>query len=240
MSETKKIALVSGATKGIGEEVVRQLSQKNIVVLIGARELAKGKAIAKELQDDGMDAHAIKLDVTDQASVDGAAQFIKQHYGVLDILINNAGVGNYAEVDALSLAIFKEIYEVNVFGVVRLTEAMLPLLKKSGDGRIINLSSNLGSLHQTQDPQNPASGAHLPAYNSSKSAVNALTVQLAKFLKSDNIVINAIDPGFTNTAINGHTGTRTVQQSAGPIVELALAKNSPNGNFLFENQPTEW
>ncbi len=238
--QTKKIALVSGANRSIGKELARQLGKQDVMVLLGSRDLGAGEATADELRQDGADVTAIQLDVTSQTSVDTAVAHITKQYGRLDILVNNAGVGDYSEIDTVSLAVFESTYAVNVFGVVRLTEALLPVLKKSPDARIINVSSGLGSLERTQNPADSAYNLHLPAYNSSKTALNAITIQLAKFLQHDGIAINAVDPGFTATDLNGHTGTRSVAQSAEAIVWLALLPDSPTGKFFFDKKEAAW
>jgi NAD(P)-dependent dehydrogenase (short-subunit alcohol dehydrogenase family) len=237
---TNKVALITGANRSIGKEIARQLSQQNITVIIGSRDPIKGEAAATELRSNDAPVVAVQLDVTDQASIDKVAAYITAKYGKLDILINNAGVATYEEMDKISFNAFQQTYAVNVFGIVQVTEAMLPLLKKASKSRVINLSSEMASLKGTQDPKAPAYNLHLPAYNSSKTAVNAMTIQFAKVLQNDGIVVNAVDPGYTDTDLNNHTGIRSVEESAKSVVWLALVTDSQTGKFFFDTVEADW
>jgi NAD(P)-dependent dehydrogenase (short-subunit alcohol dehydrogenase family) len=238
-----KIALVTGANKGIGFEIARQLSQQGIAVLIGARDEARGQEAAAELTARGLRAAPLRLDVTDGASVADAARDIAGQYGRLDILVNNAGItggfrGAPSEVTADRL---REVYDTNVFGVATVTGQLLPLLRQSAAGRIVNMSSGLGSLALSSDPGSEFGDYNLVTYQSSKTALNALTVAYAKELRDTAIKVNAADPGFTATDLNSHRGYRTVQQAAVVAVRLAtLGADGPTGTFQDENGPVPW
>ena len=237
-----KVALVTGANKGIGLEIARQLAQQGAVVLLGARDEARGQEAAQTLQSEGVEAHFLSLNVTDQATIDAAAQKIESEYGKLDILVNNAAVAqDSVPPSQLDIDVLKQTYETNVFGVFAVTKAMLPLVKKAEAGRIVNMSSGLGSLTQTSDPNWGFAGVNLLAYNSSKSAVNAITVQFANELRDTPIKVNAADPGYVATDLNQHRGHRTVQQGATAPVRLAtLPADGPTGGYFDENGVVPW
>lgn len=238
----EKVALITGANKGIGKEIARQLGVQGLIVLIGARDEGRGAAAAAELDRDGINAHAIQLDVTDQASIDVAANRIESDYGRLDVLVNNAGIaldggpGGDLDVDRL-----RRTYETNVFGIFAVTKTLLPLLRKSRAGRIVNMSSGLGSLTQNSDPSWGFAGVKPLAYNSSKAALNMITVILAAELKDTPIKVNAADPGFTATDLNQHRGTRNVAQGAIAAVRLAtLPADGPTGGYFDEDGTVPW
>ena len=238
----QKVALITGANKGIGKEIARQLGAQGMTVLISARDQLKGVEAAAELMSQGMRARAVRLDVTDLNSIALAAQDIKDLYGRLDVLVNNAGIaldgGPASELDVEAL---RRTYETNVFGVFAATKAMLPLLRKSEAGRIVNMSSGLGSLAQNSDPDWEFAGVKPLAYNSSKAALNMITVILAAELKDTPIKVNAADPGFTATDLNQHRGTRTVQQGAVAAVRLAtLPADGPTGGYFDEGGIVPW
>ena len=207
----EKVALITGANKGIGKEIARQLGAQGFLVLIGARDEGRGTEAAAELKKDGVNAQAISLDVTDQAGIDRAARKIESDYGRLDVLVNNAGIAldSGVSASALDIDLLRRTYETNVFGVFAVTKAMLPLLKKSGAARIVNMSSGLGSLAQNSDPNWGFAGVKPVAYNSSKAALNMITVIFASELKDTPIKVNAADPGYTATDLNQHSGPRT-------------------------------
>ena len=235
----QKIALVTGANKGIGKEIARQLTKQGVHVIMGARDPKRGEAAVNELRADGLSVELVQLDVTDDASVATAAKTIEQKHGHLDILVNNAGVAIWPQ-DSLQFDVeaFKSTYDTNVFGIVRVTGAMHNLLKKSGHGRVVNMSSSLGSIGLTQKLDGRTL---LPAYNSSKAAVNALTVAHAKLLAADSIMVNAACPGFTATDMNNHRGARSVEQAAAMPVRLALLQDDgPTGGFFDDGGPIEW
>jgi NAD(P)-dependent dehydrogenase (short-subunit alcohol dehydrogenase family) len=246
-----KVALITGANKGIGYEIARQLGSRGASIIIGARNLERGEEAANKLRLNEIDVRAIQLDVTDQKTIDFSSEQIEREFGKLDILVNNAGILN--EGDRLSpsqveIETLRHTYETNVFGVFAVIKAMLPLLKKSKAGRIVNLSSGLASLTQNSDPNYEFADMKLLAYNSSKTAVNAITVLFAAELKNTPIKINSADPGFTATDINQHQGYRTVEQGAIPTggyayapVRLAtLPEDGFSGGFFDENGILPW
>ena len=209
MSNTNnnKIALITGANKGIGKEIARQLGAQGLTVLLGARDLGRGEEAASELKANGAQAHAVQLDVTDEASIAEAARRIEQEFGGLDVLVNNAGIAlDRVPPSQIDLDTLRRTYETNVFGVIAVTQAMLPMLKKSDAGRIVNLSSGLGSLAQNSDPNWEYAGIKPLAYNSSKAALNMVTVDFAAELKDTPIKVNSADPGYTATDLNAHSG----------------------------------
>ncbi|TNY36153.1 SDR family oxidoreductase [Thermomonospora catenispora] len=238
-----RIALITGATKGIGFAAARRLGERGVVVLVGARDEVRGKRAADALAADGVTAVPLLLDVTDPDCAAEAAREIDRRYGRLDILVNNAGIaggftGRPSEATAADL---REVYETNVFGVVTVTNAMLPLLRRSPAGRIVNLSSHLGSLTLSTDPGAPFAGVNMIAYQSSKTAVNALTVAYAKELRGTPIKVNAALPGEVATDINGHRGRRTPDEGAAIVVRLALLDESgPSGECLSDEGPVPW
>ena len=232
--DNDKIALITGANKGIGLETSRQLGKSGYTVLLGARDGERGEKAVATLRKEGINAQLLVLDVTNQNTIDNAVKFIEKKYGHLDILINNAGVFLEKGVlpSQLKLATLRETFEVNFFGVFAVTSALLPLLKKSDGGRIVNVSSGQGSLTRSSGPD--AIRIQL-AYNSSKAALNALTIQFAKELKNTPIKINAAAPGYTVTDMNEGKGKRTVQQASKIIVRLALLDESGTSGGYFED-----
>lgn len=239
---TTGIALITGANKGIGLEIARQLGAQGITVLIGARDEKRGSEAAEKLQAENIDAHAVQLDVTNQESIDAAAKYIENQFGKLDILVNNAGIAiDNAPPSQLDMEILRRTYETNFFGVFAVTKAMLPLLRKAQAGRIVNMSSGLGSLTQNSDPNYEYAQIKYLAYNSSKTALNAMTVQFAHELKDTPIKVNSADPGYVATDINNYNGTRTVEQGATAAVRLAtLPDDGPTGSFFDENGVVPW
>ena len=239
---TTGIALITGANKGIGLEIARQLGTQGITVLIGARDEKRGSVAAEKLQAENIDAHAVQLDVTNQQSIDAAAKHIESKFAKLDILVNNAGIFiDNAPPSQLDIEVLRRTYETNFFGVFAVTKAMLPLLHKSQAGRIVNISSGLGSLTQNSDPNYEYAQIKYLAYNSSKTALNAMTVQFAHELKDTPIKVNSADPGYVATDINNNNGTRTVQQGASTPVRLAtLPADGPTGSFFDDNGVVPW
>ncbi len=238
----KKIALITGANKGIGKEIARQLGQLGITVIIGARDKKKGKEAEKELRSQGMEVLTVKLDVTKQSTIDAAALEIEKKFGKLDILVNNAGIGiDTGKPSTIDIDILYRTYDTNVFGPFRMIKTFLPLLKKSEAGRIVNMSSGLGSLERNSSQYWETSGPKLLAYNSSKSALNAVTLQFAYELRKTAIKVNSAAPGFVATDINQFRGTRTVEQGARAPVRLAtLPEDGPTGGFFEEEGPVPW
>jgi len=239
----RTIALITGANKGIGLEIAKQLGAKGMTVLVGSRDAANGGDAVRSLHDLGIQAEAIALDVTDATTIAAAARTIRADYGKLDILVNNAGItgGATPPPSEVTVEMMRRVYETNVFGVVAVTTAMLPLLRQSPAGRIVNMSSGLGSLTLGSDPASEFGSRNIMPYQSSKTALNAVTVAFAKELKGTSIKVNAADPGFTATDLNNHRGYRTVEQAATAPVRLAtLPDDGPTGEFHDENGIVPW
>jgi NAD(P)-dependent dehydrogenase (short-subunit alcohol dehydrogenase family) len=237
------IALVTGANKGIGREISRQLSAKGVLVLMGARDRKRGESAAEGLRAQGLAVEFTEMDVTSQHSVDQAAAVVERRYGRLDILVNNAGVAlDWVPGSELSVEALRQTFEVNVFGVFRVTKALLPLLKKSNHGRIVNISSGLGSLSRTADPGSSITVRNmLLAYCSSKAALNMITIQLANEMKDVGIKVNSANPGYTATDLNQHRGVKTVEQGAATPVRLALLPDDgPTGGVFSDEGPEPW
>jgi NAD(P)-dependent dehydrogenase (short-subunit alcohol dehydrogenase family) len=238
------IALVTGANKGIGREVARGLAAAGLTVLLGARDSGRGAAAAADLAAGGGDVRFVRLDVTDPGTVKAAAAWIGDTFGRLDVLVNNAGISieNRCPVTEVTAGQMRQTYETNVFGVVTVTAAMLPLLRRSPNARIVNTSSMLGSLALSADPAGPfAAWPGLLAYNSSKTAVNALTVLYANALRGEGIKVNAADPGYVATDLNHHSGTRTAAEGAKIVVRLAsLPAEGPTGTFQAGDGARPW
>ena len=230
------IALITGGNKGLGKATARRLAELGRTVYIGARDAERGRAAAEELG-----VQWLQLDVTDDASVDAAAAELTRREGRLDILVNNAGVsGPDVKVDDLTADDLREVYEVNVFGLVRATHAFLPLLHQSQAAVIVNVSSRLGAFGAMTDPDSFQYPYFVPVYGSSKSAVNMLTVQYAKALPQ--LRVNAIEPGLTATDLHGLSGpgVQTPEQGAEYIVGLAtVPADGPTGTFSYQG-PLPW
>jgi NAD(P)-dependent dehydrogenase (short-subunit alcohol dehydrogenase family) len=240
---SKKIALVTGATRGIGLETVKQLAQNDVHVLLAGRDKSKAEEAAKGLRDQNLDVDSIALDVTDDKSIAAAVSEIDKKYGHLDILVNNAGVladEKDKKPSEQSAETWRKTFDTNVFGVVETTKAFLPLLRKSSAGRIVNVSSGLGSLTLHSDPTSNIYNYKIPAYDVSKSAVNAWTVHLAWELKDTAIKVNAIHPGSVKTDMNS-AGSLDVEEGAKSSVELALIGNDgPTGSFSHLGKTLPW
>jgi NAD(P)-dependent dehydrogenase (short-subunit alcohol dehydrogenase family) len=252
-SEThRRVALVTGANKGIGRGVAEQLAALGMTVLVGARDLGRGEESAVAIRAAGGDAHAVTLDVTDRATVQEAAKWVEERFGRLDVLVNNAGITGSGQVSpdeahdqvpsSVDLDMVRAVFETNVFGVITVTNAMLPLLRRSPASRVVNVSSHAASLTLTSDLDGPFA-ALLPsaAYAPSKSALTALTVQYAKELREDGVLVNAVAPGFVDTDSNNHTGVLTVAQGAAVVVRLAtLDAEGPTAGFFAAEGPVPW
>ncbi len=234
---TTTIALVTGATQGLGAQTVRRLAALGWTVWLGARDVARGTELADEIEGD---VRVVQLDVTDDASVDAAARTIDDDGGRLDVLVNNAGVasGMLAPRDTTATD-FLRVYGVNVLGPVRTTHAFLPLLDRSAQPRIVMVSSGMGSLGITTDPARLESTLHGLVYPSSKTALNMITSQYAKALPGYQV--NAVDPGYTGTALNGFRGTQTVQEGTDAVVAAAtLPPDGPTGTFTDRSGVVPW
>ncbi|RJK95898.1 SDR family NAD(P)-dependent oxidoreductase [Paracoccus aestuarii] len=236
----KKIALVTGANKGIGLAIARQLAEAGVHVLIGARDETRGTAAAAQLAADGLAADWIRLDLDDHATLDAAAAEMEARHGRLDILVNNAGIFDPADgaPGAASVKAVRRVMEVNFIGALAVTQAMLPLLRKSPAARIVNLSSSLGSLALNGDPSSTYYAQQFIGYNASKAAMNMLTVQLHEALKSDGIKVNSVSPGFVKTDLTGY-GTMTPEEGARLPVHFALHAGE-SGLFVEPDGRSPW
>ncbi len=238
----QQVALVTGANKGIGLEIARQLAERGYMVWMGARDAGRGQAAADTLGQERL-VRFISLDVTDELSIIAAAAMIEHESGRLDVLVNNAGIAidGGAAPSALSTHAMRTTFDVNVFAPVRITQAFLPLLRAAPAGRIVMVSSGLGSMEYMSNPKWPFYGVNLLAYNTSKAALNAITVAFAKELAGTPIKINAANPGYTATDLNGNSGTQTVAEGAEAAVRLAtLPDDGPTGQFFSREGPEPW
>jgi NAD(P)-dependent dehydrogenase (short-subunit alcohol dehydrogenase family) len=244
MSNASKTALVTGATRGIGFETVRQLAQAGVHTLLAGRDRAKAVEAALKLQAEGLPVEAIVLDVTDTASIAAAADQVARKYGHLDILVNNAGILRDEpgkKISEQSLQAWRETFDTNLFGLIAVTQSFLPLLHKSPAGRIVNVSSLLGSMTLHSDPSSPIYDFKIPAYNVSKSAVNAWTVQLAYELRDSKIKVNTIHPGYVKTDMNAGEGEIDVPEGAKTSVAMALIDEAgPNGSYRYLDNVLPW
>lgn len=235
-------ALVTGANKGIGYEIAAGLGALGWRVGVGARDAGRREAAVASLRAAGVDAFGVPLDVTDDASVTAAAHIVQEHAGGLDVLVNNAGItGGPAQMPTtVDLAVVHTVLDTNVFGPIRVTNAMLPMLRRSTTPRIVNVSSSVGSLTLQTSPDGET-GPIAVAYSPSKSFLNAVTVQYAKELQDTNILINAACPGFVATDLNGFRGHRTPQQGAATPIRLAtLPDDGPSGAFFDDAGQVPW
>ncbi|MDR6840580.1 SDR family oxidoreductase [Pseudoxanthomonas sacheonensis] len=244
MSNASKTALVTGATRGIGFETVRQLAQTGVHTLLAGRDRTKAVEAALKLQAEGLPVEAIVLDVTDTASIAAAADEVAKKYGHLDILVNNAGIlrdEQGKKISEQTLQAWRETFDTNLFGLIAVTQSFLPLLHKSPAGRIVNVSSLLGSMTLHSDPTSPIYDFKIPAYNVSKSAVNAWTVQLAYELRDSKIKVNTIHPGYVKTDMNAGEGEIDVPDGAKTSVALALIDDAgPNGSYRYLDNVLPW
>ncbi len=248
----KPVALVTGANQGIGLQIAKDLAAHGFTVLAGSRSFERGEAAAKEV---GPDACALQLDVTDQASIAAAAERIRTEFGRLDLLINNAAISNtrkgnlslqeYAKISLASNVTLDEVravWETNVFGVLAVYQAMLPLLREATAARIVNVSSGVGSLTTNADPAYPYHAFFSPVYPASKTALNAITLAMMVELESTRIKVNLVSPGFTKTNLNGYEGLESVEEGSREVVRVALlGPDGPSGTFTrWENVPIPW
>ena len=251
--QDKPIALVTGANQGIGLQIAKDLTAHGFTVLVGSRNLERGEAAAREV---GPDARALQLDVTDQASVIAAAERVGKEFGRLDVLVQNAAISNTSRLPGqaveeyvkttrpsnVSLDEMRAVWDTNVFGVLAVYQAMLPILRETPGARIVNVSSGVGSLTSNSDPAFAYRAIFGPVYPASKTALNALTVAMAIELEPEGIKVNAVSPGFTRTNLNGYAGTQTVEEGAREAVRVALlGPGGPTGTFTrWENETIPW
>lgn len=244
MANEKRIALVTGGNKGIGLEISRNLSSAGCTVLLGARNVERGQQAVRQLGQAGLsDVHFIQIDVTRQDTITAAAQQIESRYGRLDILMNNAGVNLRGDglPGAADLGAVQKVFDTNFFGALRVAQTMLPLLHNAAAGRIVNISSGLGSLTLNSDPSWSGYNSKLIGYNASKAALNMLTVHLAYELRGTRIKVNSANPGYTKTDLNDNTGPQPVEVGAIEATRLALLDdNGPTGQSFSKDGPDPW
>jgi len=248
----ERIALVTGANQGVGFQVALELAAAGVTVYVGSRDLGRGEAAAAKI---GTGATAIQIDVTDLASIAAAADRIRAEHGRLDLLVSNAGISNTGggggtpdemasagKASVASLDEVRAIWDVNVFGVLAVYQAMLPLLRESSDARIVNVSSGVGSLASNADPTFPYRSIYGPGYAASKTAENAMTLAMMIELEPTDIKINLVSPGFTSTALNNFAGTDTLEEGSREVVRVALlGPDGPTGTFTrWENETIPW
>lgn len=239
---SEKVALITGANKGIGFETARQLGAQGITILVGSRNQQQGEQAASALQAKGIEARALALDITDQHTIDAAVTEVNRAFGKLDILVNNAGIViERVKPSESQIENLRSIFETNTFGAFAVTKAFLPLLLKAEAGRIVNVSSGLGSLTSMSDPAHDFYSYNNMGYTSSKAALNAMTVTLAKELRTTAVKVNSADPGFTATDLNNFRGTQTTAQAATVIVRLAtLPAEGTTGGFFDKDGALPW
>jgi NAD(P)-dependent dehydrogenase (short-subunit alcohol dehydrogenase family) len=245
MAQEKKVALITGANRGIGFETAKQLGEQGITVVVGARKLDAAEETAAKLKALGVDAYGIQLEVTSEADRKAAAKYIEEKFGKLDILINNAGVGASTGFTPVNSEVTDEeltrIFGTNVFALIAVTRELLPLLKKSPAGRIVNLSSILGSLTLHADPNSPIAGFKSFAYDGSKSALNAYTIHLAWELKDTAIKVNSAHPGWVKTEMGTDAAPMEIPDGAKTSVALALlGADGPSGRFIHLGEELPW
>jgi len=244
----EKVALITGASKGLGFETAYQLGVKGYAVIVAARTQQKSNETAEKLKSKGVHAVGMKLDVVNDNDVDNLSKSINEHFGKLDVLVNNAGVqldfpgfmpGNSTE--TVSMDILKQTFEINYFAPIALTQKLLPLLKKSTAGRIVNVSSIMGSLALHADSNSPIYGIKLLAYNSSKTALNQFTLHLAEAIKDSPIKVNSAHPGWVKTDLGGEYAPMSIEDGVKTIVDLStLDENGPTGAFIHLGESLPW
>jgi NAD(P)-dependent dehydrogenase (short-subunit alcohol dehydrogenase family) len=230
----KRVALVTGANRGLGFETCRQLAQLGLTVILGARDSTKGEIAAKQLIERGLDVVFYELDVSNQRHIGRLAHQIEQRFGRLDVLVNNAAIlyDTWQSAINADLDIVNQAFTTNLFGPWKLSQACIPLMKRNRYGRIVNVSSEAGSLHYM--------GSGSPAYSVSKAALNAFSRILAADLHGTGILVNSVDPGWVATDMGGHGG-RPIEEGAKGIVWAAtLPDNGPSGGFFFDGKPAPW
>jgi NAD(P)-dependent dehydrogenase (short-subunit alcohol dehydrogenase family) len=231
----KKVALVTGANKGIGFGIARELGKRGMIVLLGARDAGLGKTAAANLRGENLDVHFVQLDLVRPETIRAAAAGIAAQFQHLDVLVNNARIADQADgpPGTADLNSVRRVMETNFLGTLAVTQAMLPLLRKAKAARIVNLSSGLGSLERNSDPKWDFAAFKYIGYAASKAALNMLTVQLAYELRETGIKVNAVSPGFIATDMNAHRGTQTVEEgAAGPVRLALLPPDGPTGGFF--------
>ena len=242
---SKKIALITGANRGIGFETAKQLGEEGITVITAARQLSAAEETASKLKAQGIDAVALQLDVVSEADRKAAAKFIEEKFGKLDILINNAGIASSTGFSVVNSQTSDEdlvnVFQTNLFAIVALTRTLLPLLKKAPAARIVNLSSILGSLTLHATPGSPIEAFKSLAYDASKSALNAYTIHLAYELRDTPIKVNSAHPGWVKTEMGSDAAPMEIPDGAKTSVALALlGSDGPNGRFIHMGEELPW
>lgn len=242
MQQTRKVALITGANKGIGFEVARQIAKAGWTVLAGARNEELGRQAATKLQEEGLDVHFIHIDLTAKETAATAADAIRELYGKLDLLINNAGIASTSDgpPSKVNVEALETVMRTNYVGTVLVTQAMLPLLQLAGNAQVINVSSELGSVSLHTDPDWKYAPVKLLAYCASKAALNMFTVQLAYEFRDGNIAVNSVNPGYTATDLNGNSGPQTLEEGSAEIVRVALLDPPVTGKFLETAGEIAW
>jgi NAD(P)-dependent dehydrogenase (short-subunit alcohol dehydrogenase family) len=239
-----KVVLITGANKGIGFEVARQLGRAGWTVLLGARDASRGEEAASKLREEGFDVRFVAADLKHAA--ESATQLAKQiggEFGHLDVLVNNAGIFEKGDGHAsdVSIETLRSTFDTNFFGTVAFTQPLMPLLRAAASARIVNVSSGLGSIAMNGDPNSPYYHAKALAYNASKAALNMFTVDLAYDLRDTTIQVNSACPGYTATDLNNHSGHQTLEEGAVAIVRLAqLPDDGPSGSFIHKDGTYSW
>lgn len=239
----QKIALVTGANKGIGYEIAKGLARQQMTVLLGCRDMAHAEKAAAQLAKEGLASVPVHLDVTRAETITSAVAQIEAAHGKLDVLVNNAGIAREWQFkpSQVDLNLVHEIYATNLFGPIAVIQAMLPLLLRSSGGRIVNVSSSLGSLALTSDPGSPLAQLPCLGYSSSKAALNAVTVQFANELRGTPVKVNAVCPGYVATDLNNHSGSRTPEQGARVAIQMAtIPQDGPTGGYFNEDGRIPW
>lgn len=249
-TQDKPVALITGANQGIGLQIAKEMAAHGYTVLVGSRVFEKGETAAKSI---GADAHALQLDVTDANSIAAAAQRIRSEFGRLDVLVNNAAISHAGKpgrsleemvessrASVASLDEVRAVFETNVFGVIAVTQAMLPLLRQSPAARIVNVGSGAGSLTLNADPTFEYRTGYGVVYAASKTALNAVTLSFAIDLEESNIKVNVVSPGFTKTALNNFAGRDTIEEGSREPVRVALEEDGPTGAFTGPSGPIPW
>jgi NAD(P)-dependent dehydrogenase (short-subunit alcohol dehydrogenase family) len=244
-----KIAVITGANRGLGFATARRLSQSGVKVIVGARSRANGEDAVDRLRREGLDCEPLHIDVDSPASVREAAQLVQQEHGRIDILVNNAGIlpeATASDVDRpLDLRLLRETFETNVFGTISVTHEFLPLLRRSASGRIVNVSSTMGSLADQTDPSSPYYGLLVPAYQMSKAALNGFTIALSKALTDTSIKVNSVCPGWVQTDLGGPenraAAPTTADEAAQIVVDMAsIPEDGPTGQFVDRQGTVAW
>ncbi len=242
MQETTKVALITGANKGIGFEVARQIAKAGWTVLVAARNEELGRQAAAKLQGEGLDVQFVHLDLDAPESAVTAAETVRSKFGKLDLLVNNAAIAGTSDgpPSKVDLSVVEAVMRTNYSGTVAVTQAMLPLLQLAGKAQIINVSSELGSVSLHNDPSWKYAPVKLLAYCASKAALNMFTVQLAYELRDENIAVNSVNPGYTATDLNHHSGSQSIEEGSAEIVRVALLDPHVTGKYLETAGEIPW